>query len=276
MVEKKELLSYEEIQLIVAEAARPHFKDPRIIVFSRKRTDVIRVSTINQLIFIEGDVNTGFAHINQRHSQYHEKPHWRKTKGKDGTNYWQLQTHSFFSNSVTPYFDYPNIADSIYKNENLNIEENTNPENYDLYSGTYQSPKDGTIPFKLVLYKGTKIVHNLYPNTNIFTPERVLNYKKGSLSATYSAKNCLATIRIPYRDRKKLIKYRIVFLQDYFHKREKILIERLNYDSKSLEIFFITERVLPYKEFNQFILARMDFIELPGLEKIILSIEKIK
>lgn len=274
MSEKKKLLSPEEIKRITEEATLPHFKDPSLMVFARKRTDVIRVTPINQLIFIEGDVNTSFIHINQRHSQYHERPHWRKAKAEDGSSYWQLQKHSFFSTSMTPYFDYPKIADSIYTNENLNIEENTNPNNYDLYSGNYISQKDGIIPFKLLLYKGTKIVHNLYPETNKFTPNRVLNYKKGSLSASYNVKLCQATIRIPYYDRKKLIRYKILFLQDYFQKKEKVLIERLN-DKKISGLFFITERDLPYNEFDQLILDRMDFSEFPSLEKIILSIENI-
>ena len=271
----KKLLTPEEIKRITEEATKPHFRDPRLLIFAKTRTDVLRVSPINELIFIEGDDNTGFKHINQRHSKYHERPNWRKAKTEDKANYWQLQKHSLFSTSVIPYFDYPKIADSIYKKENLNIEENTNPENYDLYCGNYKSQKDGTIPFKLLLYKGTKIVHNLYPNSNQFTPNRVLNYKKGVLGATYNVKMCQATIRIPYYDRKKLIKYKIVFLQDYFQKKEKVLIERLNYDNKTSDIFFITERDLPYKEFDQLILARMDFVELPGLENIILSIEKM-
>jgi hypothetical protein len=175
---------------------------------------------------------------------------------------------------VTPYFDYPKIADSIFKSENKNIEENTNPENYDLYFGKYKSPKDGTIPYKLLLYKGTKIVHNLYPDTNEFTPKRVLNFKKGSLSASYNVKKCQVTIKIPYYDRKKAVRYKIVFFQDYFHKREQVIIEKIN-ENKTLDLFFLTERDLPYKEFDQMMLARMDFIEFPGLEKIILSIEKL-
>jgi len=63
MAEKKELLSPEEIIRIIEEAAKPHFKDPALMVFARNRTDVIKVSPINQLIFIEGDENTGVITI---------------------------------------------------------------------------------------------------------------------------------------------------------------------------------------------------------------------
>ncbi len=274
MAEKKELLSPEEIKRIIEEATKPHFKDPALMVFARNRTDVIRVSPINQLIFIEGDMNTGFTHINQRHSQYHERPNWRKAKEEDGSMYWKLQKHSFFPTSVTPYFDYPKIVDSIYKDENLCIKKNTNPENYDLYYGNYKSQKDDIIPYKLLLYKGTKIVHNLYPDTDIFTPKRVLNYKKGTLAASYNVKLCQAEIQIPYYDRNKSKRYKILFLQDYFKKKEKVLIERLNGNNTS-ELFFITERDLLYEKFDSLRLDQMDFSEFPALERIILSIEKI-
>ena len=275
MCEKKELLSQEEIARIIEESTKQHFKDPNILVIAKKRTDVIRVTPINQLIFIEGDQNTGFKHINQRHMQFQETPNWRKARAEDGSNIWQLQQHSFFSIFTVPIFDYPKIADSIYKSENLTIKENTNPDCYDLFAGNFNSQKDGIIPFKLLLYKGTKIVHNLYPNTIKFTPKRVLNYKKGSVGATYDVMKRKATIQVPYYDRKNLVKYKIVFHQDYFHKKEKIFIERLNYDSKTSNIFFITERHLPYNDFDALRLDVMNISELPNLENIILSIEKI-
>lgn len=273
----KEFLSKDEIALIIEEAKNPIYRDPTVLTLGRKKIDIVRVTPINGLIFINGNDHTGFIHINQRHLQFQEVPKWSKQKDKSGLKYFKLDKPSFFHSSIVPIYDYPNIAEALYKPENLNIVDNRTPEFVDLYSGFYHPKHYPQAPYRLLLYKGTKIVHNLYPITNQFSPIRALNYKRGSPKAVHEVKSAKTTIEIPYFDHKKTIRYKIIFNRNQFKKIEQIYINRYRTDGTLSQIFFVAERELLNDTIDQKVLWAYEFSEYPNLERIILSIDtKIK
>lgn len=69
--------------------------------------------------------------------------------------------------------DFITIADEIFKTENSNIDDNTSIELYDLYVGN-SLYLDKPITYNLLLYKNSKIIHNLFPTENQFN-----KYPKG-------------------------------------------------------------------------------------------------
>jgi hypothetical protein len=269
---KESLLSQKEIEAILQEASNPRLKDHNLLIMPMNRTNVLKVTLINELIFIWGDDNTGWNHINQNHLQFQEKPKWRRTKNKDGSNYWQLKRHCFYPISTIPFSVYPSIADSIYKPENKTTKKNTNPDMYDLFTGDYHTIKDGIIPFNLLLYKDTKIIHNLYPTSDKFTPNRILKYKRSGLKGVLNPQDDIVKIEIPYLDHNNRTEYQIVFIQDYNQKKEIIVIERYKTDN-SQDNFFITERKLQFDCFSDEVLRSYEFGDLSILEGLILTID---
>jgi hypothetical protein len=123
------------------------------------------------------------------------------------------------------------------------------------------------------LYKGTKIVHNLYPVTDQFTPKRVLNYRRGSPKSIYYVKSCKAKIEIPYFDQNKIIRYKIIFQRDDYKKKEQIFINRFHADGTPFQIFYVGQRNLINSSIDQTVLWAYEFCEYPNLERIILSID---
>ena len=69
-----DFLTKEEIETILLEAKNPIYKDPRVLTLGRKKSDIVRVSPLNELILINGNAKTGLTHINQRHLQFQEIP----------------------------------------------------------------------------------------------------------------------------------------------------------------------------------------------------------
>lgn len=269
----KEFLSREEISQIIAEANNPIYKDPRILNIGRRKTDIIRVSQKHELIFFNGNDNTGFKHINQRHLQFQEVPKWIKKKDKGRISNFKLDKPSYFHSSIVPIWDYPKIADAIYSPTNFNLSDNKTPDYIDLYAGIYNPEKYSPAPYRLLLYKGTKIVHNIYPITDQFSPIRVLDYKKGSIKAVLEPKTLKSTIEIPYYDHEHKVKYKIVFIRKQEKKREETFIYRYSKDGELYQKFFIAERELLFDVIDQKSLWSYEFSEYPNIERIILFID---
>jgi hypothetical protein len=268
-------LTQEEIELVLNEAINPIYKDPTVLTLGMKKTDIVRVTPIHELILINGNTKTGLTHINQRHIQFQEKPKWIKQKDKEGMKYFKLDKPSFFHSSIVPIWDYPKIADELFKPNNLNIIDNRTPDFTDLYTGIFAPKNYEPAPYRLLLYKGTKIIHNLYPITDKFSPVRVLNFKRGTPSSIFQVKTSLTTIEIPYYDQNKVIRYKIIFHHDNYKMIERIFIKRFKIDGTSFQLFYISERQLLVSTIDQKVLWQYEFCEYPTLERIILAIESI-
>lgn len=228
MSEGKEILftqqELKEMQDVVLR--NPYFQDPRILHIPKYPTDVQRVSPIHGLIFAKGNEYTGFEHIFQRHEQWTSKANWIESQDENGNNYFRLQNQGLFRIDSMPIFDYCDIADSLYKHDNLNIEKNKRPELFEMYTGEHTHKDYVTSKYNLFLYKGTKVVHTLYPQSNKNNPKRIkgFNYTRGGVSGSWDMKNSIAMIDIPYLNHQEIIKYVLIFRRDFGNKDRKSVV----------------------------------------------------
>jgi hypothetical protein len=258
----------------------PQLRDPFLMNITMYPTDIAKVSPVYGLIFPKGNDHTGFDHIHKRHEQWTNTPKWIETKDEQGNVDVRLQNQSLFRRDSTPFFDYCNIAESIYKKENLNNEKNKRPDKFEMYSGVHIH-KDGSNPkYNLLIYKGTKIVHTLYPQSDKNNPERVkgFNYSRGSVSGRWELMNSVLEIKIPYFNHQKIVKY-IVIIRRIPQKNIEMGIVQVNDDAGNpWKSIIIGERNIDSKNgiegLNQVELIQWQYADLRIFEKKILDIEK--
>lgn len=284
MYEEKEILfSNQELSAIEDFAIKnPQLRDPMLLNITKYPSDIVKLSPIQGLIFAKGNEYTGFDHIHQRHEQWTSKPKWIESKDKHGNIDIILQNQGLFRKDSIPFFDYCNIAESVYKKENLNTEKNKRPEFFEMYTGEH-THKDGTIAkYNLLVYKGTKVVHTLYPQSNKYNPKRVkgFNYTRGGVSGSWDIMNSVIMIKIPYLNHHKIVKY-VLILRRVLYKNIEIAIVLVNDNvGNPWKSVILGERNIDYQNYkdglNQMELTRLQYADLRGLEKMILEIEKQK
>jgi hypothetical protein len=146
------LLTPEEIEKISTKAKYSILNNPGFVgQFTKFRTDIFSISTNKKLIFIQGDNFTGLQHINMRHRFY------TNAQSKISKN--SFVATSRFPKDLGKLFDYQKISEALYNPENVDSK-NNNPILFDVYKG--KADETG-IEYRLILYKGTKIVHTLFP-----------------------------------------------------------------------------------------------------------------
>lgn len=271
----KELISIEDFA-----NKNPQFRDPMLMNLTKYPVDIMKVSPIQGLIFAKGNEHTGFDHIHQRHERWTSKPKWIESKNKHGNIEIRLQNQGVFREDSIPFFDYCKIADSVYKKENLNTEKNNRPELFEKYSGLF-THRDGKVTqYNLIVYKGTKVVHTLYPQSNKNNPKRVKGFKftRGSISGSWDIMNSVSMIKIPYLNHEKTIKYVLIFRRVLHKNIEKVIIQVNNKTGKPFKSVVLGERNVDFKNhvdgLNQMELMRLQYADLRELEKMILKIEK--
>src|SRR5690554_2292857 len=282
MHEESEILfSNEELKAIEDFVFKnPQMREPMLMNITKNPIDVVKVSTFHGLIFAKGNEYTGFDHIHQRHEQWTAVPKWIETKDENENINIRLQNQGLFRRDSIPFFDYCNIAESVYKKENLNTEKNKRPELFEMYSGEH-THKDGvTSNYNLLVYKGTKVVHTLYPQSDKNNPKRVrgFNYTRGGVSGNWDIMNSIITINIPYLNYKKVIKY-ILIIRRILVKNIEIAIVQVNDNNgRPWKSMTLGERYIDSKRLkdglNQMELMQWQYADLRGLEKMILEIEK--
>lgn len=167
------ILTTSEIANILQIAKDPIYQIPGVVCFTSKNNPlgIIKVSP-KGLIFIEGNDETGFKHISERHNYYSDRIDWinfkdnnnntRERKGIHGEIIKNLDNPSRFSPNSIPIIDFVRIADDVFCTENYCLEKNKERELFDLYIGCSKSINDRK--YRLITYKNTKIVHTLFPD----------------------------------------------------------------------------------------------------------------
>ena len=118
--------------------------------------DVVCVSDKN-LILTKGNSYTAYQHIKERH-HYWSINIYPKGKG--------FGAQSKFPEGIAP-IDFIKIADQIYSEENfIENNEHKDSDKFEKYLGKYTFPNNDVDTINLILYKGTKIIHSLYPQNN--------------------------------------------------------------------------------------------------------------
>lgn len=204
-----------EIEQIKSEAhSNPEYRDDRILRFGKHHNSVLKVSQIHNLILIQGNENTGYQHIHRKHDYYQSKVHWKKG---------QLGTGSKFASSTIGFWDYLKIADKIYDVNNLVIEDKVNND-YELYKATLDV-NGIEYTFRLLLYKGTKIIHNLFPEQDVtewIRPDK-FNFIRFVSEGTVDYKNSTKSFSILYQNKKKIV-FKVSIVKKYALRKELIEI----------------------------------------------------
>jgi hypothetical protein len=283
MKEESEILfSNEELKVIEDYVIKnPYLRDPMLMNITRCPSDIVNVSPIRGLIFAKGNEHTGFNHIHHRHEQWTSLPKWIESKDKHGNINMRLQNQGLFREDSVPFFDYCNIAESLYKKENINTEKNKKPELFEMYTGEHIHKDKSISKYNLLVYKNTKIVHTLYPQSNKNNPKRVkgFSYSRGVVSGSLYFMNSIEKIEIPYLNHQETIKY-VLIIRRILHKGIEMAIVQVNDNAGNpWKSIVLGERNIKSKSHNESfetVLMRYQYADLRGLEKMILEIDKSK
>ncbi len=143
----------------------------------------MRISQSKQLILFNGNEHTGYQHIYKRHNPIMKGATWSESGS--------IHESTKFSFAHTPILYYLIVGEAIYCQANLNKVRNTRPDRFDLYIGSYTDPQNITNTYRLLLYKDTKIIHNVFPEHKVyhkFKPINGLNLIQGSQKVSISNK----------------------------------------------------------------------------------------
>ena len=139
----------------------------------------------------------------------------------------------FQNKSKFPQDQYPllfiKIAEEIFCEHNF-IKENPHPESdkYDLYIGDYSFDGLKNEKVKLVLYKGTKIIHSLFPKSATHNKKRnkKFPFTRGTVQTNHNE------VYIPYLDVKLNVRFGILIEKDFKNDTEYINILTFDLDKE--------------------------------------------
>lgn len=194
----------------------PHNKD-------LSQNKILRISDNKNLILIKGNTDTGYEHIVDRHTFWSTKIY---TKPENDEIVFQNQ-------SKFPQDQYPllfiKIAEEIFCEHNF-IKENPHPEadKYDLYIGDYSFDGLKNEKIKLVLYKGTRIIHSLFPKSDTHNKRRIKKFPftRGTVQTNHNE------VYIPYLDVKLNVRFGILIEKDFQNDTEYINILTFDLDKE--------------------------------------------
>lgn len=224
----KGILTKEQIAFIEKEAQNSIYRTPGVISFAvgaKSPFAIIRI-TPKGLIFIKGTDDTGFEHINQRHSPSSENIYWvnfTDNKGnivdkKDilGRKKFRLDNPSSFHPYSIPILSYLSIADQVFSSENVNIEKNKRKDLFDVYDGIVSGLDGKQLEYRLLTYKDSKIVHTLIPLTKEFNKQEklIVNFARQNPRLIIPINHDDCQIEIPYIDEYQIVRYVIIIRSD--------------------------------------------------------------
>ncbi|AEA44123.1 hypothetical protein [Fluviicola taffensis] len=233
-------------------------------------TTIRAVSSENHLIFVEGNGDTGYGHLRDRHNFFSFKNYWLQNEDKK----FKLDNPSKFHPNMIPIIDFVKIADAIYTNENKNTAKNKRPDFFDLYTGTYCF-EGSTEKYHLLTYKDSKVVHTLFPDKKRHNRKIRLEYGKGIVSTKLKVPPGYNDLLVPYLDSHDVVAYSILIRKFYSEKIERIFIQKHDKNGSPETLF-----LLGYRNFDDFETFERDLIEwyqrgdLSDFEKIINQIDK--
>lgn len=264
------LLSKEQILAIEADAkGLQELRRPGYISLGLDVTSIFKLGQNTGVIIIKGNEHFGFEHIHSRHDYYSFKAYW-----KDG----KLDYPSKFSPQSIPIQDYTELADALFNEQYIDTENNKKPEVFDLYVGSPDIPLGEGRTYKMIVYKGTKIVHTLYPTNNKYTIKKPtgFHFKKGAVSMNEQLKSCIIEIKIPYFDEVGAKRYTAIVSYNFVKKLEhlRLYIHRTNKGDLVVESDHKSFDSVPRDGMH--LLNCYQVNDLKGIEQFIAVIEKDK
>ncbi len=222
-MDAKALLTSEEIQTILLQAEYySGFEDLWNLSFGHYTyIDIIWLTPIHHLIFIQGNDEIGFQHIRKRHMGYfHNSSLQDKAFRESG----KIDTPSHFRQGTIPVGDYKLISDQIFSTG-----QKANKNGCDSFTGKYKHEDNKEVEYRLVLIENTKIIVSLYPTKpvgNIKKPEGFLWHRAKVKSSSYIDKTgqSVTAVCIPYYNKDNKIEYSISFLHYIVEKSIHVFI----------------------------------------------------
>ena len=226
---EEELLTNEEIISIVEDSADSKYQIDNLLHLGGNHTSIQRISKKTGLILVKGNKSTGFDHIMVRHHPASKAGYW--ISGEKA----KLDNPSRFSLGVVPIFDFLNIADEVFKPENKVADErNKKPETFDLFIGNYIDKQNRTMTYKLLLYKDTLIIHNLFPHKKTFNKKKVIDLRKGFANSSSDLMRCIHTYSIPYYDHLNIERAKVIVRLRTYNGKENWWVQINDIDGKPI------------------------------------------
>lgn len=269
----EKLFTKEEIEIIENEANSnlEYYFDTTVLDGNATQISIKTISKINKLIFVQGNSDTGFEHLNDRHSFLSFKNYWRLNE----LNNLKLDDPSKFHPRMMPIIDYVKIADEIFSDENKNITKNNKPELFDKFTGNFNYNE--TEKYHLITYKNTKIVHSLFPDKKIYNSKLKCKFGKGLSKITIKFPDGYNDLFIPYENSDRKTVYSILFRKYLGEKVEKIFIQKHDTKEVPVEQYLLAYREYEnYEKFEREDMDRIQFGNLNYFERIINEIDENK
>lgn len=261
---QEELLSTNEINLILKESESEKYSDPFLIHLGRKKTSIIMLSRESGLILIRGNNWTGYEHIHERHSLASRKPYWNEND--------KLENQTKFP--IAP-IEYIKVASSIYHSENKNSQKNKQVELFDMYTGSHKDTEEIEMKYNLITYKNTGIIHTFYlaENKKPFNKRKILDLRQGWAKSSFNFISGTQTFRIPYFDKSSIERFAIVLEIIPSEKLEKRFIQVNSLDGKPIKKILVasseTNQTIEFSLRN----LNIDFEDFTEMEKEIKRIQ---
>ncbi|GAB2554569.1 hypothetical protein [Spirosoma areae] len=230
----EDLLIQGEIQAVLEEAKKPDWSNPNLMGIGGRKTSIHRVLATIGLIMVNGNESTGLQHIRERH-QFGRQV-WREDKD-------ELSITSEIRFGVAPY-DYLTIAESIYKPENHRADLNKRPEEFDFYLGTHVHKNGDLIEYKLLTYKGTGVIHTLFPTKSDNQSKKLLKYRQCATGWVNDVRRGLHTYTVPYEDKAGSEVFRLVIRGIRGYPVERWYIQINEGNTINPQTIFVKELVL--------------------------------
>ncbi len=242
----KKIFNKEDIEYIENEVStNPIFRyyGIRIANISKLSTKGIVCVSDKNLILTKGNSYTAYKHIKERHN-YWSINIYPKGKG--------FGAQSKFPKEIAP-IDFIKIADQIYSEKNLVVENvHKDSDLFEKYIGEYTFQNNDVETINLILYKGTKIIHSLYPQQNKHNKlknREKFPYARGIIKIKKSSLPNVKNVEIPYFDSNLKLKYVILIEKYLLKKTEEWRILTFDVNGKYIDDLIIGQR---------------DLVEFPG------------
>jgi hypothetical protein len=215
------------------------------------------------LVFIYGNPHFGVTHINERHGWFSDGSEWRTEQS--GRQF--LDNPSKFSKKSLPVDDYRRIADEIYcpQNRTTSKEETV----FEKYTGAVEYAGEAQMTFHLILYKGTKIVHTLYPQSkklNRIRRNRV-DFKRGQFKVSFKPIRNIVIAELPYYNSDLVIRYVIVVKLDNNTGCRQIWIETTTLKGNPMFCEMVQETFGNEPMDGERFFMGLEYADFSGLEK---------
>lgn len=273
----EKLFSKEELDEIQKSAADnfDYYWNAVVIDGQSNEKTIETISKLNHLVFVIGNTDTGFKHLNDRHGYFSFKNFWLENNDTG----FKLDNPSKFHPKMMPIIDYVKIADAIFSHENKNVTKNHSPHLFDKYTGVHKFEGGFEEKYHLITYKDTKIVHTMFPDKKKYNRKVRFKYGKGIVSTKlkYTPSEAYNDLLVPYENKDKITIYSILIRKFYNEKVERFIIQQHDLEGNPEIHYILGEREFEnFESFSHETLNLFQTADLGELEDIMAQIEKSK